>query len=48
MQREKPTEKNVNWLPTGEEAFYVIMRLYNPQPVIFSDKFSLPEIEKLD
>jgi hypothetical protein len=33
-----------NWLPTGED-FFLIFRLYGPEPPLFNKTWTLPDVE---
>jgi hypothetical protein len=44
---EKPTGPfAANWLPAPKGAFYVILRIYQPQPDVISGSWKLPQVTK--
>jgi hypothetical protein len=47
VQRSKPTEKDVNWLPSPEAGFRLNMRLYVPSKSILNGTWKPPGIEKV-
>ena len=47
VQRSKPTEKDVNWLPAPEAGFRLNMRLYVPSKSILNGTWKPPGIEKV-
>ena len=47
VQQRKPTEKEVNWLPSPEAGFRLNMRLYVPSKPILNGTWKPPEIEKV-
>ena len=46
-QKSKPTEKDVNWLPSPEAGFRLNMRLYVPSKSILNGTWKPPGIEKV-
>ena len=45
IQREKPTGADAaNWLPAPQGAFYVILRMYQPNGDILSGKWQIPDL----
>lgn len=47
VQKSKPTEKDVNWLPSPEAGFRLNMRLYVPSKSILDGTWKPPGIEKV-
>lgn len=48
VQSTKPTERDVNWLPTPKAGlFRLIMRLYTPQPSILNGTWVKPSVVKV-
>ncbi len=47
IQRTKPTEKEVNWLPSPLAGFRLNMRLYIPSKSILSGAWKPPAVKKL-
>lgn len=41
-----PQGMESNWLPTGED-FFLIFRLYGPEPALFEKTWTLPDVEKV-
>ena len=39
IQKEPPASGNSNWLPVGEGAFFLIMRIYEPKPAVFDGSY---------
>jgi hypothetical protein len=39
-----PKDMESNWLPTGED-FFLIFRLYGPEPPLFNKTWTLPDVE---
>ena len=35
-----------NWIPTGED-YFLIFRLYGPEPALFKKTWTLPDVEML-
>ena len=47
IQKDSPgKDKEANWLPTPEGPFYVVMRLYGPEPDALEGKWMPPKVEK--
>lgn len=40
-----PTAAVSNWVQTGED-FFLIFRLYGPEPPLFEKTWKLPDVEK--
>ena len=47
IQRERPAEKDVNWLPAPAAGFRLSMRLYWPKPVVLRGAWQPPPLERL-
>ena len=48
IQRDKPTESDVNWLPTpASGAFRLNLRLYEPEPSALNGTWKPPPVEPL-
>jgi hypothetical protein len=41
---QAPPDKDANWVPTGED-FFVLFRLYGPQPAFVDGSWTLSDIE---
>jgi len=41
-----PTGLDSNWLATGKD-FFLIFRLYGPEPTLFDKTWRLPDVEKV-
>ncbi len=48
LQRTKPAEKDVNWLPTPTAGFRLNLRLYMPTKAILDGTWRPPAVERLD
>ena len=48
IQKDKPAAGASNWLPVGEGAFMLVVRIYEPGPAIFDGSYKLPPLEALD
>ncbi len=49
FQNESPgPEKESNWLPTGSEAWFTILRMYVPHPAVINAEWKCPPIIKVD
>jgi hypothetical protein len=49
FQRESPgPEKESNWLPTGAEGWFPILRLYVPHPEVVNATWECPPIKRVD
>lgn len=45
LQRERPAEDRIkNWLPSGEQGFLIVLRLYLPQQSILDGSWKLPTV----
>jgi hypothetical protein len=47
IQRARPAEKDVNWLPSPAGGFRLSMRLYWPKPVVLRGTWQPPPLERL-
>jgi hypothetical protein len=48
FQNESPgPEKESNWLPTGSEAWFTILRMYIPHPAVINAEWKCPPITKV-
>jgi hypothetical protein len=47
IQRERPTESGVNWLPAPAGGFRLNMRLYWPKPSVLRGDWKPPPVERL-
>jgi hypothetical protein len=47
IQRARPTERRVNWLPAPAGGFRLSMRLYWPKPVVLRGDWQPPPLERL-
>ena len=47
IQQTKPTEKDVNWLPSPPAGFRLNMRLYLPSKAILNSTWKEPAVEKV-
>lgn len=48
VQREKPVEADVNWLPVGEGPFFLTFRIYQPRAEVLDGRYQLPPAEPLE
>ncbi|MCW0921141.1 DUF1214 domain-containing protein [Pseudomonas sp. RG1] len=49
ISHDKPTgEHAANWLPAPKGGFYVLLRLYQPKEDVLSDKWKLPQLNRVD
>jgi hypothetical protein len=49
FQNESPgPDKESNWLPTGSEAWFTILRIYIPQPEVINVEWKCPPITEVD
>ncbi|CAM6858633.1 DUF1254 domain-containing protein [Klebsiella michiganensis] len=46
ISHEKPTGKDVNWLPAPEHNFYLLFRMYQPKEAVMDGSWKLPEVVK--
>jgi hypothetical protein len=47
IQKESPgTNEESNWLPAPDGSFYLVLRLYLPEPAVFDGKWKPPRIEQ--
>jgi hypothetical protein len=47
MSNTRPTEQDVNWLPTPEGAFSLTLRVYDPTPQVLDGSWPPPVIEAI-
>jgi hypothetical protein len=47
IQRTRPTERDVNWLPAPAGGFRLSLRLYWPRPSVLSGDWQPPPLERL-
>jgi hypothetical protein len=47
IQRDRPTERKVNWLPAPAAGFRLSMRLYWPKPVVLRNIWKPPPLERV-
>lgn len=47
IQRDRPAEDDVNWLPIGDKPFFLIMRFYQPRAEVMNGTYVLPDVEVL-
>ncbi len=45
IQNEMPAESEANWLPSPQDDFTIVMRMYWPQPEILSGEWAPPAVE---
>jgi len=45
VQRDRPAEKDVNWLPTPPAPFRMSLRIYRPKPSVLNGAWKPPPIE---
>ncbi|MBN1529756.1 MAG: DUF1254 domain-containing protein [Thermoleophilaceae bacterium] len=48
LQRTKPTERNVNWLPTPRGEFRLNLRIYRPRRSVLSGAWRPPPVRRMD
>lgn len=48
VQREKPKEPDVNWLPVGDGPFFLTFRIYQPRPEVLDGRYKLPPALPVD
>lgn len=46
VQRDRPTERDVNWLPVKEGRFFLNFRIYQPRPEVLDGSYRLPPIQR--
>ncbi|MBL0089875.1 MAG: DUF1254 domain-containing protein [Ideonella sp.] len=44
IQKDPPAEGLANWLPVGEGAYLLVVRLYEPQAAVFDGRYKLPPL----
>lgn len=45
LQRERPSDPKVNWLPVPEAGYGLVMRIYQPSEVHLKDEWLAPRVE---
>lgn len=45
IQKEQPAEGAGNWLPVGDGAFSLVVRIYEPARSVFDGSYSLPQLQ---
>lgn len=48
IQKDRPVDEEVNWLPVSEKPFFLIMRIYQPRPEVLDGSYRLPELEAVN
>jgi len=46
ISKQTPAKGTSNWLPSGDEDFYLILRMYQPKPEVLNGKYTIPPIER--
>ncbi len=48
IQRDSPgTEKEVNWLPTPKEGFFLMLRMYQPAERMYRGDYIVPPLQRV-
>ena len=47
LQRTKPTEAGVNWLPTPAGPFRLNLRIYRPKASVLSGAWQPPPVQRV-
>jgi hypothetical protein len=47
VSRRRPPGPEENWLPAPSGAFYLILRVYHPQPAFLSGAYRMPKLERV-
>ena len=47
QHRSPGTDKEVNWLPTPKEGFFLMMRMYQPKERMYRGDYVLPPLQRL-
>ena len=47
VSRQRPPGPQENWLPAPSGAFYLILRVYHPQPAFLSGEYRMPKLERV-
>ena len=47
VSRRRPPGPEENWLPSPGGAFYLILRVYHPQPGFLSGEYRMPKLERV-
>lgn len=48
IQKERPSDRHVNWLPVSPGQFFLSVRIYQPREDVLDGRYSLPPIERID
>ena len=48
IQHERPRRLEQNWLPAPPGPFYLILRLYHPQPEFLQGRYAIPPVTRID
>jgi hypothetical protein len=48
IQHQQPdtAEDRTNWLPAPHDGFFLVMRLYQPEPRIYTGEYTLPPLTR--
>lgn len=44
IQKEKPSDPTLNWLPVADKPFFLIMRMYQPKAQVLDGTYVLPDV----
>ena len=47
VSRQRPPGPQENWLPAPRGAFYLILRIYHPQPEFLNGQYRMPKLERV-
>lgn len=47
IQKDAPSEADVNWLPVGDGPFFLTLRLYQPKAEALNGSYRLPAVEAM-
>ena len=47
IQHEQPAQGSSNWLPVNESEFYLVMRIYEPEPSVFDGSYRPARLREL-
>lgn len=48
IQNTKPESGDTNWLPAPKGPFYLVLRVYDPDPMVFEGKWTPPQVVKAE
>ncbi len=50
MQRDEPDDptERANWLPTSNGEFYIVLRMYWPEPAALDGTWDLPPVVRVN